>query len=180
MKPRHGLYLLPLAVFCGLAGYLAFSLRPGHDPQTLPSAMIDKPVPDFVLPRLEGEGTLAATDLKGHVAVVNFFASWCAPCRVEHPVLMRLAREQGVALIGIAYKDAPEAARRLLAAEGTPYAAVAQDRDGRTAIDFGVYGVPETYVIDAAGRIRRRYVGALTPEIVAGDLLPLLARLEQP
>lgn len=177
MKARYWFYLLPLVVFCALAAYLALSLRPGHDPDLLPSAMIDKPVPDFVLPRLDGEGTLSPADLRGHVAVVNFFASWCLPCRAEHPVLMRLAREQGVALTGIVYKDAPEAARRLLAGAGDPYAAVAQDRAGRTAIDFGVYGVPETYVIDAQGRIRRRYVGALTPEIVADDLLPLLHKL---
>lgn len=177
---KRWLALLPLAAFCGLALYFALSLRPGHDPEVLPSAMIDKPMPDFALPALAGEGTLASADLRGRVTVVNFFASWCVPCRVEHPMLMTLAREKGVAIVGIAYKDAPAAARKLLADAGDPYAATGQDREGRVAIDFGVYGVPETYVIDRAGRIRRRYVGPLTPETVARDLLPLLHTLGSP
>ena len=126
-------------LFAVLAGYFALGLR--GDPSVLPSALIDKPAPEFSLPALgEGPG-LARADLAGGVTLVNFFASWCAPCRVEHPLLMRLKQEGRVALYGIDYKDKPEEARRLLAQLGDPYRHIGVDRDGRTAIDFGVYGV---------------------------------------
>jgi cytochrome c biogenesis protein CcmG/thiol:disulfide interchange protein DsbE len=175
---RRLLYLLPVAIFTLLVVYLVHILRPDRNPTVLPSALIEKPAPDFNLPPLiEGEPALTAADLRGQVTVLNFFASWCVPCRAEHPLLMELARQPGLALYGIAYKDKPEAARGFLAELGNPFARIAADSSGRTAIDFGVYGVPETYVIDRDGRIRFRQVGPLTPDAIKNDLLPLVARL---
>jgi cytochrome c biogenesis protein CcmG/thiol:disulfide interchange protein DsbE len=172
-------YLLPLLVFLVVGGYFALSLQPGHDIHELPSAMIDKPAPDFDLATLAGAQKLDLDALKGRPFVVNFFASWCVPCRVEHPVLMRLAQQEHLPLYGIAYKDKPEDAQKLLATYGDPYQQVGLDQTGTTGLNFGVYGVPETYVIDKAGRIRRRFVGPLTAETVNKDLLPLLKQLDQ-
>ncbi|MFV3075071.1 DsbE family thiol:disulfide interchange protein [Niveispirillum fermenti] len=176
---RHRLLLLlPLAVFLVLGGYFALGLT--RDPSKLPSVLIDKPVPVFALPGVtEGGPGLASTDLTGQVRLVNIFASWCAPCRVEHPLLMRLAKEKGVAIHGINYKDKPEAARTFLAQLGDPYVSVGADRDGRVAIDFGVYGVPETYVIDRQGRIRHRHVGPLMPHDLEETILPLVRELSR-
>ena len=173
---RRLVYLLPLLLFAALAGYFAFALISGRDPRELPSALLDKPAPAFDLPGLGGE-RLSAAALRGEVFVLNFFASWCAPCRVEHPLLLRLARQEGVRLVGIAYKDRPEDSRRFLAELGDPYRAIGIDRDGRVAIDFGLYGVPETYVIDRQGHIRKRFVGPLSPGQVERELLPLLRGL---
>ncbi len=177
---RKLLYLLPLAAFVGLAGYFAVALLSDRDPHELPSALIDKPAPAFDLPSLLGGANVTSAGLQGQVVVVNFFASWCVPCRLEHPVLMRLANQEKVAMIGIAYKDKPEAAKKQLDDSGNPYRSVGLDLSGRTGIDFGVYGVPETYVIDKTGRIRRKFVGPLSPEAVERELLPLLHRLSQP
>ncbi|MEA2775529.1 MAG: cytochrome c biosis protein CcmG, thiol:disulfide interchange protein DsbE, partial [Acetobacteraceae bacterium] len=116
---------------------------------------------------------------KGHPFVINFFASWCVPCRIEHPLLMRLAEQNHLPLYGIAYKDKPDDASRLLATFGDPYRQIGVDKDGRVGLDFGVYGVPETYVIDSAGRIRRRFVGPLSAGTVDNELLPLLKQLDQ-
>lgn len=176
---RKLLFLLPLAAFIALAGYFAMALRSDRDPHELPSALIDKPAPSFDLAPLLGDERVASQALLGHVVVVNFFASWCVPCRIEHPVLMRLANQDGVVITGIAYKDKPEAAKKLLDDGGNPYRRVGLDLSGRTGIDFGVYGVPETYVIDKTGRIRKKFVGPLSPEAVDRELLPLLRRLEQ-
>jgi cytochrome c biogenesis protein CcmG/thiol:disulfide interchange protein DsbE len=170
-------YMVPLAAFLALVAYFALALRPGRDPEALPSALIGKPAPAYDLAALDGGPAVRSDALKGQVVVVNFFASWCVPCRLEHPVLMRLARQDGIPITGIAYKDAPAAAEKLLEDAGDPYVRVGLDENGRTGIDFGVYGVPETYVIDKAGRVQRRYVGPLTPATVQGDLLPLLSRL---
>jgi cytochrome c biogenesis protein CcmG, thiol:disulfide interchange protein DsbE len=172
-------YLLPLVLFLVLVGYFAVSLRPGHDIHELPSAMIEKPAPAFDLAGLGNNQPLALDTLKGHPFVINFFASWCVPCRIEHPLLMRLAEQQHLPLYGIAYKDKPDDSSRLLATFGDPYRQVGIDRDGRVGLDFGVYGVPETYVIDSTGRIRRRFVGPLTAETVDKELLPLLKQLGQ-
>lgn len=169
--------LLPVAVFLVLAGYFAWALRPGYDPHDLPSAMIDREAPAFDLPLLAGNGRLSRDGIKGQPAVINFFASWCVPCRQEHPLLMRLARQGSVAVYGIAYKDKPADASRLLDQMGDPYRAIGMDDDRRTGLDFGVYGVPETYVLDATGHIRKRFVGPLTEAAVAKELLPLLKRL---
>ena len=177
---RRLIYLLPALLFLVVAGYFAYSLRPGHDPQLLPSALLDKEAPAFDIPALAGGGRFTLAALKGQPAVVNIFASWCAPCRVEHPLLMRLSRLDGVRLFGIAYKDKPEDSARFLAELGDPFRAVGVDRDGRIGLDFGVYGVPETYVLDRDGRIRARYVGALTPARIERDLMPLLRKLTTP
>jgi cytochrome c biogenesis protein CcmG/thiol:disulfide interchange protein DsbE len=174
---RKALYLLPLLAFCVLVTWFALALRPNYDPQTLPSAMIDKPAPAFDLAALNGGANLSLAGLKGQVVLVNFFASWCAPCRVEQPILMRLAQQDHVALYGIDYKDQPAAARRILAELGDPYRAIGLDADGITGINFGVYGVPETYVIDKTGTIRKRFVGPLSPEALRRELLPLLKQL---
>lgn len=175
---RRLVYLVPLALFMALAGYFAAALFSGRDPRELPSALLDKPAPMFDLPSL-GDGRLASETLRGQVTVVNFFASWCAPCRLEHPVLLRLARQEKVRVVGIAYKDRPEESRRFLAELGDPFLATGIDRDGRTGIDFGLYGVPETYVIDKAGHIRKRIVGPLSPALLDRELLPLLRALEK-
>ncbi len=170
------LYLLPLALFLALLGYFAVGLQ--RDPHILPSAMIDKSAPEFALPPLlDGKPGIARADLDGPL-LVNFFASWCVPCRVEHPVLGRLAGA-GVELLGIAWKDKPEDARAWLAELGDPYRRLAVDRDGRVGIDFGVYGVPETYVIDRTGKIRYREAGPITPEDLKDKILPLLAELKR-
>lgn len=173
---RRALFLLPVLLFLVLAGYFALALRPDHDPHELPSAMIDKEAPAFDLAGLNGEG-IARDSLKGGPILINFFASWCVPCRVEHPLLMRLAEHDHVPLYGIDYKDRPEDATKLLAQFGDPYRRIGVDRDGRVGLDFGVYGVPETYVIDANGRIRKRFVGPLNAEQVEKELLPLLKAL---
>jgi cytochrome c biogenesis protein CcmG/thiol:disulfide interchange protein DsbE len=174
---RRLIYLLPALLFLVLAGYFAWALRPGYDPQELPSAMIGKEAPAFDLAALQGDTKLSRNGLQGQPVVVNFFASWCVPCRIEHPLLMRLSREDHVPLYGIAYKDKPEDSAKLLAQMGDPYRRIGLDRDGRTGLDFGVYGVPETYVIDKTGTIRKRFVGPLTAEQIDQELLPLLKRL---
>lgn len=176
---RHRLLLLlPLLVFLILGGYFALGLT--KDPSKLPSMLIDKPVPTFTLPGLaEGDPGLTSTELTGKVRLVNVFASWCAPCRVEHPLLMRLAKEEGIILHGINYKDKPEAAKAFLDQMGNPFTSIGSDRDGRVAIDFGVYGVPETYVIDKAGRVRYRHVGPLMPFDLDEKILPMIRELSK-
>ena len=175
---RRALFLLPLALFLVLAGYFVLALRPDYDPHELPSAMIDKEAPAFDLAGLNGQG-IARDALKGGPVLINFFASWCVPCRVEHPLLMRLAEQEHVPLYGIDYKDRPEDATKLLAQFGDPYRRIGVDRDGRVGLDFGVYGVPETYVLDATGHIRKRFVGPLTAGQVDKELLPLLRTLRK-
>jgi cytochrome c biogenesis protein CcmG/thiol:disulfide interchange protein DsbE len=174
---RRALYLLPLLAFFVLAGWFALALRPNYEPQILPSALIDQPAPAFDLAALGGGANLSLAGLKGQVVLVNFFASWCAPCRIEHPILMRLAEQEHVALYGIDYKDRPEDARRILAQLGDPYRVIGLDPEGVTGINFGVYGVPETYVIDKTGQIRKRFVGPLSAEALQQELLPLLKQL---
>jgi cytochrome c biogenesis protein CcmG/thiol:disulfide interchange protein DsbE len=168
---------LPLALFLALA--LLFLIRLyGDDPATLPSALIGRTVPEFRLPPVEGLEQadtpvpgLASGDLEGEVSVVNVWASWCVPCRDENPVLMDLAA-RGVPVHGINYKDAPENARGFLNQFGNPFSRVGADASGRTAIDWGVYGVPETFVVDAQGRIVFKHVGPLTAAQMNDILLP--------
>ena len=169
---RKALYLLPLLAFCVLVAWFALALRPNYDPQTLPSAMIDQPAPAFDLAALNGGANLSLSGLKGQVVLVNFFASWCAPCLEEAGVLGEIAK-RGLPIWGITYKDEPAATRSFLAQNGDPYARIAMDRPGRVAIDWGVYGVPETYFIDGGGIVRWRYAGALTDAVVQRDILPL-------
>jgi cytochrome c biogenesis protein CcmG/thiol:disulfide interchange protein DsbE len=173
---RKLVFLLPVALFAALLAAFAIGLR--HDPHLVPSALINRPAPDFTLPGLyEPADGLSRKDLDGRVTLVNFFASWCAPCREEHPELMALAHRPGVTLDGVAYKDRPEAARHFLDRLGNPFGHIGVDREGTTAIDFGVYGVPETYVVDGTGHIRYRHVGPLTPEDVKENILPLIERI---
>lgn len=173
---RKLIFLLPVALFAVLVVAFAVGLR--HDPHLLPSALINRPAPDFALPGLyERANGLTRKDLDGRVTLVNFFASWCAPCREEHAELIALGRLPGVTLDGIAYKDKPEDTSRFLERLGDPFGHVGVDRNGTTAIDFGVYGVPETYVVDATGHIRLRHVGPLTAEDVKREILPLIQQL---
>ena len=141
----------------------------------LPSALIDKPVPIFELPSVQGFGQgLSSKQLSGNgVSLVNVWASWCPPCRIEHPILMRLAKE-GVTIYGINYKDKPVAARKFLLELGNPYKSIGADRTGRTAIDWGVYGYPETFFVDKLGRIRYRHVGPIMLEDLGKKIYPLL------
>lgn len=176
---RRWLVFLPVLVFLALALLFWHQLGAG-DPSTLPSALIGKPVPDMQLPPLDGlrrDGVpvpgLAAADLRdGRVTVVNVFASWCGPCQDEHPVLMRLAAQKKVRIAAINYKDLPGNARRFLGTFGDPYDAVGVDASGRSAIDWGVYGVPETFVVGGNGTIVDKIVGPLSDDVVAGRLLP--------
>ena len=173
---RRLIYLLPVLIFVAIGIGLAVGLT--RDPSKLPSALLDKTMPTFELPPIEGRGGegLARADLEGRVGLVNVFASWCVPCRAEHPLLMQLA-EEGVAIYGINYKDPAEQAAGWLAELGDPYRQIGADRDGRVSIDWGVYGVPETFVIDADGRIRHKHVGPLRPEDVEETIRPLLEEL---
>ena len=176
MTVRRLLFLIPMLVFAGVGIGLAVGLT--RDPSILPSALIGKPVPEFDLPPVDGldRPGFASADLKGRPALVNVFASWCVPCRAEHPILMRLA-DQGVPIYGINYKDKPDQASAWLGELGNPFERIGADRSGRVAIDWGVYGVPETFVIDAEGRIRHKFVGPLMPQDVDRTLLPMLAEL---
>lgn len=169
--PRRLLVLLPLALFAGLAALFLVRLLSGADPGAVPSALIGRPAPPLALaavPGLDAGGApvpgIGPAELKGRVTVVNVFASWCAPCRVEHPLLMALAKEGAARIVGIASKDEPENARRFLGRFGNPFAAVGLDQDGRAGIEWGVYGVPETFVVGPDGTIRHKQVGPLTPE----------------
>lgn len=172
---------VPLILFAIIALVFKLALTSG-DPSKLPSALIGKPVPAFDLPPIEGllrDGVavpgLAAKDLaKGKVTVLNVFASWCGPCHEEHPLLMQLARVGGIDLVGLSYKDASADARRFLGKLGNPYARIGSDGNGRTALDFGVYGVPETFVVDAKGRIAFKHVGPLTAEAIKKSLQPAI------
>lgn len=176
-RRRPILVLLPLALFAVVGILLAVGLT--RDPSTLPSALVGKPAPEFRLPPLEGRDAqgFARSDLGGEPMLVNVFASWCVPCRIEHPVINRLA-EQGVVVHGINYKDRPEDAKAWLAELGDPFRRVGADRDGRVGIDWGVYGVPETFVVDREGRIVHRHVGPLQPRDVERTILPLLEKLK--
>jgi cytochrome c biogenesis protein CcmG/thiol:disulfide interchange protein DsbE len=179
-RSRLALYL-PLAFFLALAMVFLARLLSGDDPSAIPSALVGKPVPEFALPPLEGldrDGVpvpgLASDDLKGEISVVNVFASWCGPCRQEHPLLEELAGDPRIRVLGINYKDVPGNALSFLDDLGNPYQAVGVDTRGRTAIDWGVYGVPETFLVDRDGIIREKFVGPLTPQSVAEVLMPAI------
>jgi cytochrome c biogenesis protein CcmG/thiol:disulfide interchange protein DsbE len=175
---RTLLYGLPVLVFAGLV--VAFAIGLTRDPAYLPSALIDRSAPGFDLAALTDRPGVATTDLgHGKVVLVNFFASWCVPCKVEHPTLMRLAGAGTLPVYGINYKDKPEDALAFLKALGDPYGRIGVDRDGRVAIDFGLYGVPETYIVDKAGRVRYRYPGPVTEEVWRQEILPLVEHLQR-
>jgi cytochrome c biogenesis protein CcmG/thiol:disulfide interchange protein DsbE len=170
-------YLIPLAVFAVMVIFLAIGLK--LDPREVPSPFIGKPAPAFSLPQVADAGkTLSPADFKGQVALVNVWASWCVSCRQEHPVLLELARKNLVPIYGLNYKDEREGAQAWLKQFGNPYTASAFDADGRVGIDWGVYGVPETFVIDRGGIIRHKQTGPITPEILENTLLPLIRQLQ--
>ena len=169
-------YLLPLLVFAALVGFLAVGLQ--RDPKIVPSPLIDKPAPAFSLPRLDDPAqAIANADLKGKVWLLNVWASWCVACRIEHPVLVELAGTGAVPIYGLNYKDKRDDARAWLAQHGDPYVASIVDAKGLVGIDFGVYGVPETFVIDQAGVIRMKHIGPVTPEALKNKILPLAEEL---
>ncbi len=173
------IYLLPLGLFMALALIFLSRLQSGEDPEAIPSALIGKPAPEFVLPPLDGVNVpgFARADLIGKVTVVNVFASWCVPCRQEHPVLTELAKDTRIRVVGIDYKDQPGNALAFLNDLGNPYAAIGVDQRGRAAIDWGVYGVPETFLVGPDGIIVTKVIGAVTVENVATVLKPAIAKL---
>ena len=172
-------YLLPLALFAGIVGFMAVGL--GLNPREVPSPLSGKPAPAFALPRLDDPGQkIGREDLLGKVWMLNVWASWCAPCREEHPLVIDIARRQLVPVYGLNYKDSTAAATGWLANLGNPYQANLVDADGRVGIDFGVYGVPETFIIDRQGIVRLKHTGPLTPEVVRKRIEPLLKELNAP
>jgi cytochrome c biogenesis protein CcmG, thiol:disulfide interchange protein DsbE len=169
-------FIIPLAVFGVLVAFLAVGLK--LNPREVPSPLIGKPAPAFALTHLGDAGkTLGREDLLGKVWLLNVFASWCTPCLDEHPHLMTFARAKQVPMIGLNYKDTRPNATQWLARHGNPYDAALFDGDGRIGIDFGVYGVPETFVIDKQGVIRFKHVGPVTPEVIDKRIVPLLKEL---
>ena len=170
-------YLIPLGIFLVLAVFLGVGLK--LNPREVPSPLVGKPAPAFSLPTLADPAVqLAATQMKGQVWVLNVWASWCVPCLAEHPYVTQLARTPGVKVVGLNYKDKPADAQAWLQKHGDPYSSIVADRDGRVGIDYGVYGVPETFIIDRAGVIRHKQIGPITPEVLRDKLLPLLKELD--
>jgi cytochrome c biogenesis protein CcmG/thiol:disulfide interchange protein DsbE len=169
---------IPLAIFVILLAFLYVGL--GRDPREVPSPLIGKPAPAFTLAQLhEPSQTLSNTDLKGKVWLLNVWASWCVSCRTEHPLLMQLAAAKLLPVYGLDYKDKPDAGRAWLAQNGNPYTASIVDQDGRVGIDYGVYGVPETFLIDKQGVVRYKQIGPLTAEALQQKILPLARELEK-
>ena len=170
------LYLLPLAFFIALALIFLMRLQSGTNPEYIPSALVGKPAPEFALPALEGAGVpgLTRADLDGGVTLVNVFASWCGPCRVEHPILERLATDDRFALVGINYKDEPGNALGFLEELGNPYTKIGTDERGRIAIDWGVYGLPETFIVGADGTVLFKFIGPLTEKALEARFMPEL------
>ena len=169
-------FLAPLALFVVLLGFLAVGLN--LKPREVPSPLIGKPAPDFALPALADPAvTLSRQQMVGQVWVMNVWASWCTPCLDEHPLLVDFARRNTTPVLGLNYKDGHKEAQAWLARHGNPYAAVMQDVKGAVGIDYGVYGVPETFVIDKGGVIRLKHIGPMTPEALRDKVLPMLRKL---
>ena len=177
-KRRRVVFLVPILVFLGIAVFLAIGLF--LDPSEIPSPLIGKPVPEFKLPPVQGRTLgLSTEDLKGEVSLVNVFASWCVACREEHPLLMRLSRQGVVPIHGLNYKDAPKDAADWLDTLGDPYTRTGADIDGRVGIDWGVYGVPETFVINRNGRIVYKHIGPISPRDWEEKMAPLVEELRK-
>ena len=177
MTIRHVLFGLPLLIFLGMSTYFAIGLQ--KDPSLIPSALIDKPVPAFELPPLLADiPGLATADFGGEVVIVNVFASWCVPCRAEHPIITRLAEQESIPVFGLNWKDKKADATAWLQELGNPYSRIGHDLSGRAGIEWGVYGVPETYIIDKQGRIRFKQIGPLFPGLVAEKVLPIIRKLQ--
>ncbi len=174
---------IPLIIFAVLAlmfyGVERQVERGEYSPTALPSALVDKPLPDFRLPVLESDGWLSRSELLGQTLLLNVWATWCPTCHFEHPFLLELARRGEVALFGINYKDDADKARVWLAEKGNPYTATLVDADGRLGLDLGVTGAPETYVIDPKGVVRLRYQGALDERVWREQFLPLLQKIRE-
>lgn len=176
-KRRLWPVLLPLLAFGALVVVLAVGLN--RDPREVPSPLIGKPAPPLLLPQLDKPTEqLSGAALKGKVWMLNVWASWCGACREEHPLLLAFARRQAVAVYGLDYKDTRPAGQDWLRRLGNPYAASAFDEDGRAGLDWGVYGVPETFIIDAAGVVRHKHIGPITPEVLRERIEPLLLQLQ--
>jgi cytochrome c biogenesis protein CcmG/thiol:disulfide interchange protein DsbE len=174
MKP---MMIVPPLVFAGLAALFLWGME-RDDPRALPSTREGGPVPALTLSAMQGQPPFSQDELaSGDVVLVNFFASWCAPCRAEHPQLVKLA-EEGVKIWGINYKDDPANARKMLDALGNPYARLAADDTGRTGLDWGLYGVPETYVIDGHGIVVKRFAGPINAQILDSVIRPAIAQAE--
>lgn len=172
-RSRGWFALLPIAVFLMLAALFYRGLS--GDPAEVPSVLINKPVPDFALAPVAALNLpgLASADLKkGEVTLVNVWASWCVPCRSEHPLLMELARREDLRVVGINYKDDPENARHFLITLGVPFTAVGSDANGRASVDWGVYGVPESFLVDGKGVIRLKWIGPLSAEALRNEIIP--------
>ena len=171
-------FLIPLALFGVLVVFLGVGL--GLDPHEVPSPLVNKPAPAFKVPQLEQpELQFAAEDMKGQVWLFNVWASWCVACRQEHPVLMQFARQKLVPIVGLDYKDQRKDALGVLKRSGNPYDINAFDADGRVGIDYGVYGVPESYLIDKAGIIRYKHIGPITAEALEKTIIPLINELKK-
>ncbi|MHB1591015.1 MAG: DsbE family thiol:disulfide interchange protein [Sulfuricella sp.] len=171
-------FLIPLGIFIVLVGFLAIGLK--LDPREVPSPLIGKPAADFKLALLSDPAKqLSPADLRGKVWLLNVWASWCVSCRQEHPVLLDLSRQDIVPIYGMDYRDQPGDAQAVLNRYGNPYVETVVDLDGRAAINYGVYGVPETYVIDRNGIIRYKYIGPVTPDALDKKILPLVKELQQ-
>ena len=177
---KRWVFIAPIAAFAVLAFFLFRSLW-SPAPDLVPSALLNKPAPRLTLPGLDAQSAaFTPADLAGgHVSVINVFASWCAPCRTETGPLAALARIKGVALYGLTQKDKPEATRAFLDEVGNPFARIARDDDGRASIEWGVYGVPETYVVDGKGVLRFKYVGGLTQVVLEQQVLPAIRNLQK-
>jgi cytochrome c biogenesis protein CcmG/thiol:disulfide interchange protein DsbE len=180
---KRWIFALPVLAFATIAYFLFQSLA-APPPQILPSALIDKPAPHLTLPALDAatEGFGPRDLAAGHVTVVNVFASWCIPCHEEAPTLMNLAalaQPKGFQIYGMVQKDTPQNIRGFLAEAGNPFGRIGLDADGRASIEWGVYGAPETFVVDGKGIIRFKYVGALTDQIVSSQLLPAIEQAKQ-
>jgi len=178
--------LIPLVAFLGLAAIFWVGLS--GDPTEIPSVLVNKPVPEFSLSPVTGlmrDGEpvkgFSSQDLKqGQVSIVNVWASWCAPCRLEHPLLMELSRRPDISLVGINQKDVPENAARFLGTLGQPFSAVGADTTGRVSLDWGVYGVPETFIVDGNGFIRFKWIGPLSEAVIRDVLVPEIEKAKKP
>lgn len=169
-------YLLPLSVFFAIVVFLAIGLT--RDPREVPSPLVGKPAPDFNLPAVDdANASVSLAELKGRVTLLNVWASWCVACRDEHPLLVKLAKEQGIPIYGLNYKDEREDAQRWLKAFGNPYVRSASDYEGKIGFDLGVYGVPETFVIDANGVIAHKHIGPITEAKWHREIAPVMAKL---
>lgn len=175
---RSPRFILPAIAFSVVAAFMLVALTSGRDPKEIPSPLIGKPAPAFTLPLLaQTDQSWSPEKMRGQVWLLNVWASWCAPCLVEHPELLKLARAKTLPLIGFNYKDEPGAAVAWLDKHGNPYTTIVADRNGRAAFDYGVYGVPETFLIDRNGTIRFKHVGPLTVDVIANKLLPMAQAL---